>query len=162
MAGKKWLENKEKEPPKPPTENFPQRLPENSEPNTIRNKPIITAKKPSNLDNSLLIAKTEKKPVITNYQPELVISQISPNPPEKFSLTTIANKPPKISEQLSVITNKEEILLTKIKQLEQKLAQVQTENNHLKLENKHLKALIRQDQETEAKTLQPLPFKPNK
>jgi regulator of replication initiation timing len=69
---------------------------------------------------------------------------------------------PVITNEKKQPTTKEEILLTRIKQLEQQLAQVQTENSNLKLENKHLKALISQDERTEAKVIQPLFLKPNK
>ena len=112
-------------------------------------------------DNSLLTTEKEKNLAITNYQPQPVIRQISPKTPKNFFLNT--------SEQLPVITNekeqlttKEQILLTRIKQLEEQLVQVQTENSNLKLENKHLKALIQQDERTEAKVIQPLPFKGKK
>lgn len=169
LAGKNWLENKEKEPPKPPsTENFPRQLPANSEPDIIRGRPVISAKKPSNQDNSPPLVFIKQKPVITNYQPKPLISGIPTKSQEKFSLNIISEKK-EISEQLPAITNqreqptsKEEILLTKIKQLEEQLKQVQAENTHLKLENKHLKVLIKQDQETEAKIIQTLPFKSNK
>jgi hypothetical protein len=164
LAGKKWLESREKEPPKSPiTENFPNQSPKNSEPD-IRDKPTISAEKPNNQDNSLLTAEAKPKPTITYYQPKSVISEIPPRPQGKF-----ISKKTEISEQLPLITNekekstaKEKILLAKIKQLEEQLAQVQAENNNLKLENKHLKALISQDQETEAKVIQPLFLKPNK
>jgi cell division protein FtsB len=64
---------------------------------------------------------------------------------------------------LPVIANeKEQFLLTRIKQLEEQLSQVQAENEKLKTENKHLKALISQDQENEAKIIQFLPFKGKK
>jgi hypothetical protein len=150
LAGKKWLEKS------PPAENFPQ-SPKNPDSDIVRNKPLITTEKPNNQDNSPLLIRKEPKPAITNYQPQPVIRQISPKTPEKFSLNT--------SKQLPVITkkeqpiSKEEILLVRIKQLEEQLKQVQNENNYLKLENKHLKALVQQSQGTEAKILQPLPFK---
>ena len=174
LAGKKWLEtkpdsslpekeNREKEPPKsPPAENFPKTA-EKSEP-IIKDKPIITTEKPVRQDNLLLTTEQEKNPVITNYRLKSVISEIPPRPQGKF-----IDKKIEISKQLPVITNerepsttKEEILLTKIKNLEEQLAQVQAENSNLRLENKHLKALVRQDQETEAKVIQPLPFKGEK
>jgi hypothetical protein len=163
LTGKKWLErqkpsqNRGKEPPKLPIkENFPQ-SPKNPKPNIIKNKPIITAGKPSNKDNSLLKTKTEKTSAITNYQPQPLIGEIPLKSSEKFFLNT--------SEQLPVITNgeqltdKEQILLARIKQLEEQLAKSQAENNNLKLENKHLKALIKKDHETETKILQPLKLK---
>lgn len=158
MTGKKWLEQpKGQKPPKAPiTEKFLQ-PPKNPDSDIVKDKPIITTKKPTNQDNSLLPAKAEKKLAITNYQPKPLISEILPRVSEKFFLNA--------SKQLPVITNreqpinKEQILLTRIKQLEEQLAKVQVENAHLKLENKHLKALIRKDQETETKILQPLPLK---
>ena len=160
LTGKKWLENREKEPSETPTENFPKQLPKIPNSDIISNKPIVSAKKPTHLDNSLLNSEKEKNLAITNHQPKSLISKISPKTSDKFLLNT--------SEQLSVITNKEQpinkeqILLTRIKQLEEQLAKVQTENNNLKLENKHLKSLIKKDQKTEAKILQLPPFKPNK
>jgi len=158
LTGKKWLENREKEPPKPPAENFPKQPPNNPEPDIISNKPVISAEKPTNQDNSLLTTKKGKNFAITNYQPKSAISEIPPRPQGKISLNT--------SEQLPITTNKrepsttnEEILLTKIKDLEKQLARIQTENSNLKLENKHLKGLIRQEQETEAKMVQLLTYK---
>lgn len=175
LTGKKWLENKE--PPKsPPAENFPQ-SPKNPDSDIVRNKPLITPRKPNNQERSLdnfdklsdispSLIRTKPKPTITNYQPQPTIRQISPKTPEKFFLNT--------SEQLPVITSEKEqstkhgILLTKIKNLEEQLKQVQAENNNLRLEinrinsaeqNKHLKVLIRQDQATEAKVIQSLPLK---
>ena len=155
LAGKKWLEGKE--PPKtPPTieEKLPIQPLRNSEPSIIKNKPVIAAKKP---DNSLLKSGKGNNSTITNYQPQKLISEISSKTPEKFSLNT--------NEQLPLITNgeqptnKEQILLIKIKQLEKELVKVKAENEKLRVENKHLKALINQDQETETKILQPLPLK---
>jgi hypothetical protein len=111
---------------------------------------------------------SEPKTIIANYQPKSLVSEIPSKNQEKFSLNIISKKT-EISEQLPLITSereqpteKEQVLLAKIKQLEQRLAQFQVENNNLKAENKHLKVLIGQDQETEAKVIQPLPFKPNK
>jgi len=161
LIGKKWLETKfgDKQRPKPsqkePTEplksptkgNLPKPLPKNPDSDIVKSK-------------SLTFTEIEKRPTITNYQPQTVIKQILPKEPEKFLLDT--------SEQLPVIANrkqptdKEKILLAKIKQLEEQLAKVQAENNYLKLENKHLKSLIRKDQATEAKILQPLPWKSNR
>jgi hypothetical protein len=109
-------------------------------------------------DNSLLTVENEKKLAITNYQPQKLISEIPPKTPEKFPLNTSEQLPLLITNKREKAT-KEEILLAKIKQLEEQLAKVQAENNHLKLENKHLKALIKQDQETEAKILQPFKVK---
>jgi regulator of replication initiation timing len=60
------------------------------------------------------------------------------------------------------ITDKEQILLVRIKQLEKELVKVKAENSNLNLENKHLKALIKKDQATEAKILQQLPSKSSK
>ena len=171
LAGKKWLENREKEPPQPPaeiitpsTENLPEQLPKNLEPDITSNKPVILVGKPAEQDNSLLNAEQEKNLAITNCQPKSAISEIPSRSPGKF-----ISKKTEISEQLPVITNKktqqtekEQILLEKIKQLEDKLAQVQAENSNLKTENQYLKALIKQNQKTEAKILQPPPFKPNR
>jgi len=171
LASKKWLENREKEPPKsPPTKNFPKTT-KKYEP-IIRDKPTITTEKPVQQewsldnfnklsDNSLLTTEKEKNLAITNYQPQPLIRQISPKTPEKFFLNT-SEKLPVITNQEERPTNKEEFLLTRIKQLEEQLVQVQTENSNLKLENKHLKALIQQDERTEAKVIQPLFLKPNK
>ena len=152
LAGKKWLENREKELPEPPTENL--------EPDIISNKPVTSAEKPTNQDNSLLTAKTKKKPVITNYQPKALTNEISPKNQGEFSLTS--GQLPLVTSKKEQPTEKERILLTKIKQLEEQIIQIQAENSNLKLENKHLKALIKQDQKTEAKVIQPLIFKPNK
>lgn len=163
MAGKKWLEQPKTKPPLPENSASPIRgnlsepLPKNPDSEIVRNKPIIATERPS---NSLLNIRKGNNSAITNYQPQPVIRQISPKTLEKFSLNT--------SKQLPVITNgeqpvsKEQILLAKIKQLEEQLKQVQAENEKLKTENKHLKSLIRKDQETEAKVIQSLPFKPNK
>jgi hypothetical protein len=140
----------------PPIEgNFP-KMPKNPDSDIVKNKPLIIAKKPGNKDNLLLITEKEKNPAII-YQSKVEIGEIPPKKPEKFFLNN--------SEQLPLITNgeqptdKEQILLTRIKQLEKELAKVQAENNHLKLENKHLKTIIKQDQETENKILQISPFK---
>ena len=169
-TGKNWLESREKEPSRPPTENFPE-IPEIPPPIFIDKSPLTPSKNLTYQDNSLIPIKTERKSAITNYQSKPLIRQISPKNQEKFfSLreNSFNKKKPFLnnSEQLPVITNrgerqtaKEQILLVKIKVLEGQLKQVQTENNNLKLENKHLKTLIRKDQETEAKILQPLPFK---
>lgn len=166
LAGRRWLENREKKPPLPENsappirENFPTQSPRNFEPINKKDKPVISTEKPRKQDNSLLIAETKKTLAITNCQPKLLVSEIPPKTPEKFLLNTVANKQPeRLLINNSKSNDKEQILLDKIKQLEKELAKVQAENNNLKLENKHLKILIRKDQETEAKILQPLPFK---
>lgn len=155
----------------PISENSPEPLPKISDSDILRNEPVIAPEKPNNKDNSLLTAKNEKIPSIINYQPQKLIGEISPKRSEKFSLPTkeIFSKREKFSlnnsEQLPVITNreqpnnKEQILLVKIKQLEKELVKVKAENEKLRVENKHLKALVQQDQATETKILQPLPFK---
>ncbi|CAG8845653.1 21972_t:CDS:2, partial [Gigaspora margarita] len=157
LAAKKWLEDK-KEPPKLPTaENFPQ-IPKNPEPIFLNKKPATSNQKPIQQDNSLLTAEIKQKPLITNYQPKLIVGEINQQ------LPTITNKGEQPNE-------KEQILLTKIKNLEEQLTQIQaerqnlneilkkseSENKHLKAENKHLKALIQQFPETETKIIQPLP-----
>ncbi|CAJ0629813.1 15418_t:CDS:2 [Entrophospora sp. SA101] len=70
LTGKIWLESKEKEPPRPPSENFPKRPSVNSEP-IIKNKPVIPTKKPIQHNNPPLLTEINKKPAITNYQPQL-------------------------------------------------------------------------------------------
>jgi hypothetical protein len=141
----------------PIAENLPEPLLKSPDSDIIRNKPIIATEKPGNQDNLLLTDKTKKNPTITDYQPQSLISEISLKTPEKFPLNT--------NEQLPLITNREQptsqeqFLLTRIKQLENQLKQVKTENEKLKTENKLLKALIKQDQETETKVIQSLPFK---
>jgi hypothetical protein len=130
------------------------------EPDIIRDKPIISNKSPIHQDNSLPPISAKLKSAKTNFQLKPPTSEISPKTSDKFLLNT--------GKQLPLITDreqpteKEQILLDKIKYLEEQMKQVQTENNNLKLENQHLKSLIKQDQETEAKILQPPPFKPNK
>jgi len=113
------------------------------------NKPVILHKQPIQQDNYLSTPKTSKK------SPEKLINKISPKTLEKFSLN-YANKKtdqPKTSQPLALTANnkeepteKEQILLQKIKLLERQLAQVQAENNNLKSKNKHLKALVQQNQ----------------
>lgn len=161
MTGKKWLERPKTKPPLPENlaspivENFPKSLPKIPEPTIIKEKPLITAEKPTNQDNSLLTTETEPKLAIISYYSKPLIRQISPKNQAEFFLDD--------RKQLPIQpTEKEQILLAKIKHLEEQLKQTKEENNHLKAENKHLKALIRKDQETEAKVIQPLPFKPNK
>jgi hypothetical protein len=158
LTGKNWLENREKEPSSEPTaENFPKQLLKIPNSDITKDKPAITAKKPNNKDNSLLNAESKKTPTVTNYQPKSLINEIPLKISEKFFLNT--------SEQLPVITDreqptsKEQILLTRIKQLEEQLKRLQTENNSLKLENQHLKELVQQDHKKEAKVIQPLPLK---
>jgi len=158
LAGKKWLEESKKPRPSEPSikDNFLQ-LPKNPDSDILKVKPVINDKKPL---IELPFIKTETKPLITNYQSQKIISEISPKTSEKLLSDTFANKQPK---RLLINNNrnkdKEQFLLTRIKQLEKQLTQVQAKNNHLKLENKHLKTLIRKDHKTEAKILQPLPWK---
>jgi len=101
LIGKKWLETKfgDKQRPKPSqskglptfppiTENFSKQLPKNSDSDIVRNKPVIAAEKPTNQDNLLLTTEAKKNPVITNYQPQKLIGEISPKNQEKFLLNT--------------------------------------------------------------------------
>ena len=142
LAGKKWLERQE---PPPITENFPETL-ETPKPIFIDHKPLISNKKPVQQYNSLSIKKATAK------SPEKLISEISPKTPEKFLLNNPNKKfdQPKTNQPLALITNKEQkpterelILLQKIKLLEK-------QNTHLKSENHHLKALVRQFQERQS------------
>jgi hypothetical protein len=85
----------------------------------IKNKPTIPTKKPIQQDNSPLLTEISKKPAITNYQPQPVISGI-PSP------TSENSKKIEISEQLPAKeSQKENILSAKIRKLE-------AENNNLK------------------------------
>jgi hypothetical protein len=132
LAGKNWLErpkpSQSKEPPKSPiTENFPE-IPKNSKPIFIDQKPVILHKKPIRQNNSLSILKLVKK------TPGMLISEISPRTPEKFSLNPTNKKinQLKTSQPLAITTNKEQkptkkkaILLAKIKLLEKQLKQAQ-------------------------------------
>jgi hypothetical protein len=148
LTGKNWLENKEKKLPEPTTENFPQ-APKGPEPLFIDQKPVIPKEKPAQQDNSLLNSgEQEKKPVITNYQPKSAISKVPSKlernkvpVKQKLSLN-ITNKRKEISEQLPPITSKsekEQILLAKIRNLEEKLKQTQTENENLKIDKESYK-----------------------
>lgn len=157
LAGKNWLENQG--PPQPPsTENFPKIKSISKGPIPKIPKPVIIKIRPEIIERqtikSTLPLFIKQKPII------------KPKPPEKQFLAKIPVHQSINNQQLPLITNHEEppteketILLTKIKHLEEQLSQIQRENNNLKSENKHLKTLIRQDQKTEAKTLQPLPLK---
>jgi hypothetical protein len=124
LAGKNWLEKK-KTPHSPTMENFPKRPFLNLEP-IIRDKPVILHQKPIQQGNSLLNSrKQEKKPTITNYQPKSVISQV---PVQQKLFLNITTQSKEISEQLPPITSeseKEQVLLAKIKKLE-------AENSNLK------------------------------
>jgi len=79
----------------------------------IKDKPAIPTKKPIQQGNSPLLTEISKKPAITNYQPQPLISGIPPQTP-----SIIKNK----KEQKN---QKENILLVKIRKLE-------TKNNNLK------------------------------
>ncbi|CAI2201228.1 3571_t:CDS:1, partial [Funneliformis geosporum] len=93
LVGKKWLEGREKESPKPPiAENFPQ-SPKNPDSDIVKNKPLITAGKPDKQDNSPLLIKAEPKLTITSYQPQLLIGRISPKNQEEFSLNASKQLP---------------------------------------------------------------------
>jgi hypothetical protein len=120
LAGKNWLERQKpsqnRKPPKPPSrENFPE-LPKNSEPIFIDQSPAIPNKKPTQQDSSSLLIETRKKS--HQISPANTLSQ-------KGDQKEIYKKEKSASET-------EQILLTKIKQLEKELTQIQTENNNLK------------------------------
>lgn len=135
LAGKKWLENREKEPPQLPSENFPE-IPKNPEPIFTDKKPVIPKQKSSKISG-----EQEKKSVITNFQPKSVINQAPP----KSSRTILPNvsktiQQSEISQSLPLITNhkepqnkKEQILLQEIKQLREQSKQIQAENSNLKI-----------------------------
>jgi len=75
------------------------------------------------------------------------LAKFSLNPANKKSDQLKITQPlPLTSNQEQKPTEKEQILLQKIKLLERQLAQVQVENNNLKSKNKHLKALVQQNQ----------------
>ena len=133
LAGKNWLESKEQ--PNFPliTENFPE-IPKNPKPIFIDQKPLIPNKNPTGKDNSLSIKKA------TTKTPGMLINEISSNSPAKFSLNPISKKSDqlKASQPLAPTANNEEkstereaILLAKIKLLERQLTQIQAENNNL-------------------------------
>jgi len=123
LAGKFWLERK-----KPPTtENFPETL-ETPKPTFIVNEPVIPNKKPIQQDNSLSVQKTLKK------TSGMLINPISPKKQEKFLLNNPNKKTDqlKISQPLAMTPNKDQkptekefILLQKIKHLEEQLKQTQ-------------------------------------
>jgi hypothetical protein len=168
LAGKKWLENKS---PKPITENFAPpkvdafpEIPKNLKPIFIDQKPAINKQKPTKPSNYLPLTKISTK-----------VNEIPLITPEKFLLDNTSKKinQLEINQQLASIPNKrekitekEQILLEKIKSLEGQLKQVQEENGNLKFKNRvlvkqnqHLKSLIQQDQKTEAKIIQLPPRK---
>jgi hypothetical protein len=182
LAGKKWLEN-QRPPNSPITENFLETL-EVPKPVFIDSKPVISHKNPTGEDNSLSLPKTLKK------TPGMLINEISPRTSEKFSLNPANKKNDQLeTNQLLVLspknrermTEKEEILLVKIKLLEKQLKQTQTERDNLKQlvqQEKELSAkqkqradqaeqklqeikqqLNKEDKELEAKVEQPLLFK---
>jgi len=170
LAGKKWLENKERPKPPPITENFPE-VPKVPKPIFIERSPVILHKEPAGENNSLSTTKTIKK------TPGMLISEISLNSQESFLL----NSPSKKSDQLKTTqplpliannekkpTKRELILLQKIKQLEssletsqnkltealqskselkEKLTEIHKENNNLKAKNQHLKQLLQQEKQ---------------
>ncbi|CAI2194116.1 11690_t:CDS:1, partial [Funneliformis geosporum] len=103
----------------------PEQPPMNSEP-IIRDKPQIPTKKPIQQDNPPLLTEISETP-ITNYQPKSIISGIST--PSISQKTEISEPLPEITKRLEP---KENILLTKIRNLEEQLKQTQTENNNLK------------------------------
>jgi hypothetical protein len=148
LAGKNWLENKEKKLPEPTTKNFPQ-TPKGSKPLFIDQKPVISNKKPAQQDNSLLNSREqEKKPTITNYQPKSVISKVLSKlernkvPVKQKLFLNITNKRKEISKQLPPITSeseKEWILLAKIRNLEEQLKQTQIDNENLKIDKESYK-----------------------
>jgi hypothetical protein len=67
-------------------------LPKNPDSYSLENDPVITAGKPNNQDNSLLIARAEPKLAITNYRSKAEIRQIPPKNQAKFSLNSLAIK----------------------------------------------------------------------
>jgi len=129
-------------------ENFPQ-APKGLKPLFIDQRPVILHQKPIQQGNSLLTSgEQEKKPTITNYQPKSVISKVPSRlernkvpVKQKLSLN-ITNKRKEISGQLLPITSeseKERILLAKIRNLEEQLKQTQTENENLKIDKESYK-----------------------
>jgi hypothetical protein len=130
LAGKKWLEKKNP----PTTENFPQ-VPKSPVPVFIERKPVIPNKNSIGEDNSLLPPKAVKK------SPEISTNEISPSSQEKFLLNNPSKKSDqlKITQPLAITTNKEQkptqrelILLQRIKLLEKQLNQTTTERDNLK------------------------------
>ncbi|KLL04862.1 MAG: tyrosine recombinase XerD [Mycoplasmataceae bacterium RV_VA103A] len=188
LAGKNWLErhdpSQSKEPPKPPSmEIFPllkvetfSETPKAPKPIFIENKPVISNKNLIQQDNSLSPISAKPKSAKIDFQFKPVISEIQTKPSGKIFLNSKTNQQSEISQPLALITKqkappteKETILLQKIKHLEEQLKQVQVENGNLKTknkvlknlvsaeQNKHLKALAQQSTKAEAKIIQLLP-----
>ncbi|CAG8779041.1 16952_t:CDS:1, partial [Cetraspora pellucida] len=97
------------------------------------NKPVISNKNSIQWGKYLTTSKSIKKS-------RELINEISPKPPENFFLTNTSkkNNQAETNQQLALtankrekITEKEQILLAKIKQLEEQLKQVQAENGNL-------------------------------
>ncbi|CAI2185099.1 16570_t:CDS:2, partial [Funneliformis geosporum] len=121
LVGKKWLENREKEPPKITVGNSPEKPSANLEP-IIRDEPQIPTKKPIQHNISPLFTEIKDKP-IANYQPKSIISGISI--PSISPETEISEPLPIITNQREQKNHQENILLAKIRKLE-------AENNNLK------------------------------
>ena len=141
LTSKKWIDDHQKEPL--PIAHFPEipKIPKL----VINDKPVISLEKP---------VRPEPKPLIlANRKPIPIVSQISPKIQQDFFLKNISGKK-EISEQLPLIISNpsqnpesEEILLTRIKNLEEQLAQVQAENGNLKIEKEKAEQLTRQEKE---------------
>lgn len=115
-------------------ENFPE-FPKTPKPVFIGKEPIISPKNPVKQDNSLSTQKVTQKGL------EMLNKEISLKEPEKFLLNNTNKKSDqlKISQSLTIIANNEEkpteketVLLTKIKLLEEQLKQTTTERDNLK------------------------------
>lgn len=146
LAGKDWLKGRKK-PKLPIAENFPE-TPKGSDPIFINQIPVVPNKNPTHADNSLSLPKTLKK------APEELISGISPKTAEKFLLNNPSQKNDqlKTNQSLALTANKERkpterelILLQKIKQLEEQLKQVQVENKKLKIEKEKAEQLAQHE-----------------
>jgi len=123
-------------------------VPKNPKPTFIEQNPAIPNKNPADADNYLSIPKTLKKPL------GILTSEISPTSQEKFLLDNPNKKSDqlKTSQPLPLITNKEQnstekelILLQKIKHLEEQLKQTQTERDNLKIEKQKFQQLAQQE-----------------
>jgi hypothetical protein len=169
------LEEKPKTPTEPLiTKNFP-KTPESPKSIFIDHNPVILHQNPTQQDNSLSTKKTITK------TPEISINEISPEKQEKFLLDSHSKKTDqlKISQPLTLTasqepksTQKELILLQKIKLLEEQLRKTTTERNNLKQlahsekqradqAEQQLQTITQQlgqgKTKTEAKIIQPLP-----
>ncbi|CAG8720555.1 6125_t:CDS:2, partial [Cetraspora pellucida] len=135
-----------KEPPKPPSmEIFPllkvetfSETPKVSKPIFVENKPVISNKNLIQQDNSLSPISAKPKSAKIDFQCKPVISEIQTKPSGKIFLNSKTNQQSEISQPLALITRqkappteKETILLIKIKQLEEQLKQTQTECDNL-------------------------------